>query len=56
MTDLRLSQPSGMAIADQAALKAVNLASPFRALPKGAPSDVDIQFTFQYNVFKGKNP
>lgn len=53
MSNLRLAGGSGLAIADQAALKAVQNAAPFRPLPDGAPSDVDIQFTFDYNVFKG---
>lgn len=52
MSNLRLARSSGLAIADQAALKAVKNAAPFRPLPKGAPNDVDIQFTFDYNVFK----
>jgi len=53
MSNLRLLASSGAAIADQAALKAVQLAAPFRHLPSGSPEDVDIQFTFDYNVFKG---
>ncbi len=53
MSNLRLDKSSGLAIADQAALKAVENAAPFRPLPPGAPDDVDIQFTFDYNVFAG---
>lgn len=53
MSNLRIIGSSGLAIADQAALKAVQNAAPFRPLPEGAPADVDIQFTFDYNVFKG---
>ena len=53
MSNLRIVTSSGVSIADQAALKAVQNAAPFRPLPSGAPSDVDIQFTFDYNVFKG---
>lgn len=53
MSNLRLDHSSGLAIADQAALKAVENAAPFRPLPPGAPDDVDIQFTFDYNVFGG---
>lgn len=52
MSDLRLTKGSGDKAADQAAKKAVENAAPFRPLPKGAPPDVDIQFTFDYNVFK----
>jgi TonB family protein len=53
MSNLRLDHSSGLAIADQAALKAVENAAPFRPLPAGAQDDVDIQFTFDYNVFGG---
>lgn len=48
----RVHKSSGMPIADQAALKAVELTAPFRPLPadfKG--QSIDIQFTFDYNVF-----
>jgi TonB family protein len=50
---LRLVTSSGVAIADKAALQAVENAAPFRTLPPGASDDVDIQFTFDYNVFAG---
>jgi len=43
---------SGLQNADQAAINAVKLAAPFRPLPpeyKG--QNIDIQFTFDYNVF-----
>ncbi len=48
----RVSKSSGLPTADQAALKAVELTAPFRPLPadfKG--QSIDIQFTFDYNVF-----
>ncbi len=51
ISDIKLDKSSGMAAADEAALDAVRNASPFRPLPKGAPDVVDIQFTFDYNVF-----
>jgi TonB family protein len=52
LSKLRLSRSSGVGIADQAALKAVEDAShSFKPLPEGAPADVDIEFTFDYNVF-----
>lgn len=54
MSNLRLSAPSHNAVADQAALNAVQNASPFAALPPGAPENVDIEFTFDYNVFSGR--
>lgn len=37
---------------DAAALKAVETSAPFPPLPKGSPENVDVQFTFDYNVFK----
>jgi TonB family protein len=53
LSNLRIGTSSGVAIADNAALKAVENAAPFRPLPAGASDDVDIQFTFDYNVFTG---
>lgn len=53
LSNLRIERSSGMDSADQAALAAVQNAAPFRPLPDGAPSVVDIQFTFDYNVFTG---
>lgn len=50
----RVHKTSGLPSADQAALKAVELTAPFRPLPadfKG--QSIDIQFTFDYNVFGG---
>ena len=52
MLSCRVSKSSGLPSADQAALKAVELTAPFRPLPadfKG--QSIDIQFTFDYNVF-----
>lgn len=48
----RVFKSSGLPNADKAAINAVHLAAPFRPLPaeyKGA--NIDIQFTFDYNVF-----
>ncbi len=43
---------SGMPAADRAAMRAVNLTAPFKPLPQEYKGDsVDIQFTFDYNVF-----
>jgi TonB family protein len=53
MTNLKLQKSSGTAIADTAALSAAQDAAPFAPLPSGAPENVDIQFTFDYNVFSG---
>lgn len=53
MRNLRMINSSGLAINDQAALKAVSNAAPFAPLPEGSPEDVDIEFKFDYNVFSG---
>ncbi len=53
VSHLKVLKSSGVAKADVAALKAVEKAAPFWDLPEGAPSDVDIEFTFDYNVFGG---
>jgi TonB family protein len=53
LSGLRLQKPSGKVEADRAALQAVENAAPFAHLPKGADESVDIQFTFDYNVFSG---
>ena len=52
MGNLRITESSGIAIADQAALAAVRNAAPFAHLPENSPENVDIEFTFDYNVFK----
>ncbi|CAN5587540.1 hypothetical protein BH11CYA1_BH11CYA1_24960 [soil metagenome] len=52
MSNLRMITTTGLVSADEAMLKAVENAAPFKALPPGAPADVDIEFTFDYNVFK----
>lgn len=52
MSDLHLVRGCGIQLADNAALRAVQDASPYFAhLPQGAPESVDIEFTFDYNVF-----
>lgn len=51
VSDIKLDKSSGVEPADAAALSAITNASPFRMLPAGAPKVVDIQFTFDYNVF-----
>ena len=45
---------SGLPAADKAAINAVHLTAPFKPLPANfTGSSVDIQFTFDYNVFGG---
>lgn len=48
MSDLFVKNSSRYVAADRAALKAVQTAAPFRSLPKGAPEEVSVQFTFDY--------
>jgi len=49
---LNISKSSGLADADDAALEAVKMSAPFRPLPpEYQGNDIDIQFTFDYNVF-----
>jgi Ca-activated chloride channel family protein len=55
ISDARIDRSSGVALADRAALDAVNKTT-MRPLPAGAPQSVDIQFTFDHNVFNGKAP
>ena len=48
----RVIKSSGLPAADKAALQAVELTAPFRKLPPEYKGDsVDIEFTFDYNVF-----
>ncbi len=50
---LKLDKPSGSALCDQAAIKAVQTAAPFAPLPAGSDETIDVQFTFDYNLFGG---
>jgi periplasmic protein TonB len=52
LSDLRIIQESVDPEANLAALEAVTRAAPFDPLPNGAGSSVDIEFTFDYNVFQ----
>lgn len=49
---IKLTDTSGTATADAAAVAAVERAAPFQPLPAGSPDDVDVEFTFDYNVWK----
>jgi TonB family protein len=46
LSHVRLDHSSGVTASDQAALKAVQNAAPFRPLPNGAAEDLDAQFVF----------
>lgn len=52
LLSVRVFKSSGLPSADKAALNAVELTAPFRPLPaEYRNSSIDIQFTFDYNVF-----
>ena len=51
LSELQIKKGSGFEPSDKAALLAVQNAAPFPRLPAGAPGSVDIEFTFDYNVF-----
>jgi|GEM_PF-822856 len=52
LQNIELTSPSRDQSANAAALDAVKRAAPFDPLPAGSPATVDIEFTFDYNVFK----
>lgn len=51
ISNYRILTSSGKTGVDQAALKAIENTSGTLSLPDGAPKDIDVQFTFDYNVF-----
>ena len=52
LLNVKVSKSSGLQAADRAAISAVELSAPFKPLPSEYKrSSVDIQFTFDYNVF-----
>ena len=56
LLSVRIVKSSGSQSADKAALSAVQLTAPFRPLPSEfRGTDVDIQFTFDYNVFGARS-
>lgn len=52
LANLKISQTNANSLANDAALNAIRDAAPFPALPAGSPQSIDIEFTFDYNVFK----
>jgi TonB family protein len=56
VSKLRIDRSSGSAVSDKAALDAVQDGAPY-VLPDGAPDNVDIKFSFDYNTFSStENP
>lgn len=49
----RIRQSSGSTQMDNAALASLASTSPVDALPDGAPASVEVDFTFDYNVWEG---
>ncbi|HEY9713522.1 MAG TPA: energy transducer TonB, partial [Chroococcales cyanobacterium] len=54
VSNVRVASSSGIAIADEAAVKAVENAAPFRPLPPGSPDKIEIEMNFGKNLFAGK--
>jgi len=54
LSNLKIIDPGPNPETNNAALKAVTDASPFEPLPPGAGPDIDIEFTFDYNVFQNQ--
>ncbi len=52
VSGVKLVRATNVETKDNAALQAVETSSPFRPLPEGAPPDVCIEFTFDYNVIR----
>lgn len=50
ITELQVDKSTGIREADEAGLRAVKAAAPFRPLPAVAPRKVDVQFSFDYNA------
>lgn len=54
LLSVKVAHSSGVPSADQAAISAVEITAPFSPLPpEYRGSNIDIQFTFDYNVFGG---
>lgn len=50
---LHLQRSSGESAMDEAAIQSIRNSAPFPHLPPYSPDSVDVQFTFDYNVFSG---
>lgn len=53
--DVKVDRPTKDTKSNEAALNAIRELKRANRLPAGAPDDVDVQFTFDYNVFFGGN-
>lgn len=50
VSNIRITQSSGIAEVDSAAAQAIHKASPFPPLPHGAPDRVDVEYLFDYKA------
>lgn len=50
---LHLQRSSGESAMDEAAIQSIRNSAPFAHLPQYSPDSIDVQFTFDYNVFGG---
>jgi TonB family protein len=55
LSNVRIFHSSGDHSSDEAAVRAVEHAAPFMPLPKYSESTIDVQFTFDYNLFTGRS-
>ena len=53
LSNVHVLHSSGDHISDEAAVRAVEHAAPFMPLPKFSEDTIDVQFTFDYNLFTG---
>lgn len=51
ISNLEIIKHASTKISDEAALSAVRNAEPFRPLPDGSPEKMEVEFSFDYNVF-----
>jgi TonB family protein len=53
VSDINLVKSSGLTIADDAAIAAIETVSPLPQLPAGSPDSIQVKFSFDYNIFNG---
>lgn len=51
ITNVRVTKKSDHPELDRSCTEAVTFSAPFHALPKNAPKEIDVDFTFDYNVW-----
>jgi TonB family protein len=53
LSNVHVLHSSGDHVSDEAAVRAVEHAAPFMPLPRYSDDTIDVQFTFDYNLFTG---